>query len=146
MALFLFTKAIIEDKPIKVFNNGNMLRDFTYIDDIVQSITLLLDKPAEGHKNFDAKDPKASISWSPHRIFNIGNSNPTTLLEFITAIEECLGKKSKKLYLPMQKGDVPATFSDSSKLFEWIKFKPNTSVKEGVSKFVDWYKYFYKVD
>ena len=145
MALFLFTKAIIEDKPIKVFNNGDMLRDFTYIDDIVQSLTLLLDKPAESNKNFDAKNPNASISWSPYRIFNIGNSNPTPLLEFIKAIEDCLGKKAKKLYLPMQKGDVPATFSDSSKLFEWIKFKPNTSVKEGVSKFVEWYKYFYKV-
>ena len=145
MALFLFTKAIIEGKPIKVFNNGDMLRDFTYIEDIVQSLTLLLDKPAECNENFDAKNPNASTSWSPYRIFNIGNSNPTPLLDLIREIEECLGKKAKKLYLPMQKGDVPATFSDSSKLFEWIKFKPNTSIKEGVSKFIDWYKYFYKV-
>ncbi len=145
MALFLFTKAILEDKPIKVFNNGDMLRDFTYIDDIVQSLTLLLDKPAVSDKSFDPKNPNASTSWSPHRIFNIGNSNPTPLLEFIEAIEKCLGKTAKKMYLPMQMGDVPATYSDSSKLYNWIKFKPNTSVECGVAKFIEWYKEFYKL-
>ncbi len=146
MALFLFTKAIIEDKPIEVFNNGNMLRDFTYIDDIVNSLSLLLDKPATIDQDFDSNKPKSSSSWNPHRIFNIGNSNPTPLMKFIEEIETCLGKSAKKIYLPMQKGDVPATYSDSSKLYDWIKFKPNTTVKDGVAKFIEWYKNFYNVN
>ena len=144
MAYFLFTKSILEGKPIEIYNNGNMLRDFTYIDDIIHSLTLILEKPAENDPKFDPQKPKSSTSWNPHRIFNIGNSKPVPLMEFIEAIENCLGKSAKKEYLPMQKGDVQATYSDSSKLFEWIKFKPNTSLNDGVSKFIEWYKNFYK--
>jgi len=143
MALFLFTKSIIENKPIKVFNNGKMIRDFTYIDDIIESIRRLIKKaPLKtnlSHKgNFDPNE-----SWAPYKIFNIGNSNPTPLMDFIVALENALGKKAIKKYLPMQPGDVASTESNNKSLEEWINFKPNTSIKDGISKFVCWYKQFY---
>ena len=144
MALFLFTKSILEGKPIKVFNNGNMVRDFTYIDDIVESIFRLLNLPAVPTKNFDRKNPDPSKSWAPHNIFNIGNSRPTQLLEYIRAIESALNLKADFEYLPMQDGDVEVTEADTSSLESWIDFKPNTSVDYGVNKFVDWYLDFYK--
>ena len=145
MALFLFTKAIIEGKPIKIFNNGKMKRDFTYIDDIVRSLYLLLNKPATPDDQFSKEMPKANTSWAPHRIFNIGNSNPTPLMDYIETIESELGKKAIKEYYPMQKGDVEITASDNSELEKWINFKPNTSIKQGVSKFISWYKNYYKI-
>lgn len=145
MALFLFTKAILSGEPIKVFNNGQMMRDFTYIDDIIESLIRLLDKPATPDKNFDSKDPNPSVSWAPHRVFNIGNSNPTPLMEYIEAIEDSLGMKAKKEFLPIQPGDVPATEANTEALKKWSGFKPNTPVKQGVSRFVSWYREFYDV-
>ena len=144
MALFIFTKAISEDKPINVFNNGEMMRDFTYISDVTESIRRLIDKPATGLKEFDRDKPTPSTSWAPHRIFNIGNSKPTQLMNYIAEIEKCLNKKAKINFLPMQKGDVKATYADTSSLESWIDFKPNTSIRNGVKNFVDWYLDFYK--
>ncbi len=145
MALFLFTDAMLKGEPIKVFNEGNMIRDFTYIDDIIESLIRLMKKPAITDENFDPIKPNPSTSWAPHRIFNIGNSNPTPLLEYITALEDALGVKAKKTFLPMQPGDVPATAADTTSLENWIGFKPNTSVKEGVNHFVSWYRDFYGI-
>ncbi len=144
MALFLFTKAILSNEPIKIFNEGKMIRDFTYIDDIIESLFKLLSKPAIPDLNFDTNFPDPSSSWASHKIFNIGNSSPTPLMSYIKAIEDYLGIEAKKEFLPMQKGDVKATSADTSSLEEWIGFKPNTSIKKGVSKFLDWYKKFYE--
>ena len=144
MALFIFTKAISEDKPINVFNNGEMMRDFTYISDVTESIRRLIDKPAKGLKEFDKEKPTPSTSWAPHRIFNIGNSKPTQLMNYIAEIEKCLNKKAKINFLPMQKGDVKATYADTTSLESWINYKPNTSIRDGVKNFVDWYLDFYK--
>ena len=144
MALFLFTKSIIEGRAIKVFNNGDMVRDFTYIDDIIESLMRLIHKPATSNIDFDVKSPSSCSSWAPYRIFNIGNSNPTPLMDFISAIEENLGIKAKKEFLEMQPGDVSATAADTSSLEEWIDFKPNTSIKKGISNFLSWYKEFYR--
>ena len=143
MALFLFTKAIIEGKAIKVFNNGNMQRDFTYIDDIIESLVRLIDKPALPIKSFNTNNPDPAGSWAPYKIFNIGNSNPTPLMNYIEAIETELNLKAKKVFLPMQPGDVSSTSSDTKELKNWTNFKPNTSIKDGVSKFIKWYKEYY---
>ena len=143
MALFLFTKAIIAGKPIKVFNNGNMIRDFTYIDDIIESLIRIINKPATADLNFNNQEPNPSKSWAKYRIFNIGNSNPIPLMDYISAIEEALNIKAKMKFEPMQLGDVQATSADTTELEQWIGFRPNTSVKEGVLKFVEWYKDFY---
>ena len=145
MALFLFTKAILEDKPIDIFNNGKMIRDFTFIDDIVESLLRLIKKPPSKDEGFNKKIPNPSSSWAPHRIFNIGNSNPTSLMVFIEAIEKNLGKKAKKNYLPMQPGDVSATSANTELLEKWVDFKPSTSVDKGIECFIDWYKDFYKI-
>ncbi len=145
MALFLFTKAILAGEPIKVFNNGQMTRDFTFIDDIVESIVRLAQKPATSDAGFDAAHPDPSISTAPYRIFNIGNGQPTPLMAYIEALEDALGKKAIKEMLGMQPGDVPATSADTSKLGAWVGFQPNTPVREGVRKFVDWYLDYYKV-
>jgi len=130
MAYFLFTKAITEGQPIKVFNNGEMYRDFTYIDDIIEGLMRVIDNP-----------PK--YEQTPYKIYNIGNSNPVKLQHFIEAIERALGKKAKKKYLPIQPGDVLKTFADVTSLREEIGYRPNTPVKEGVARFVEWYKKFY---
>ena len=143
MALFIFTKSILNDEPITVFNNGQMIRDFTYIDDIVESIKRILNKPAIPDNSFDQRNPNPSTSWAPYKVFNIGNSTPTPLIDYISAIEHELGLNAKKLLVPMQLGDVPATESDSTELESWINFKPNTSIKYGVKKFIKWYKDFY---
>lgn len=145
MALFLFTKAIINGEPIKVFNNGNMMRDFTYIDDIVESIYRLIQKKPEPNPNWDGKNPDPGTSYAPYRVYNIGNSNPVNLMDFITAIEEKLGIEAKKEFLPLQAGDVPATYADVEDLYNEINFRPQTSIKEGVSKFIDWYLDYYGV-
>ena len=145
MALFLFTKAMLEGKPIKVFNNGDMVRDFTYIDDIIESLMRLLEKPASADLTFDPQAPNPSTSWAPHRVFNIGNSNPTPLMDYIEAVEQALGTTAEKDFLPMQPGDVPATAANTSALEDWVHFKPNTPVQEGVAKFVVWYREVYGV-
>jgi len=145
MALFLFAKSIIENKPIQVFNNGKMLRDFTYIDDIVESIYLLIKKPVNKDIDFDKLNPDPSKSWAPFKVFNIGNSDPVSLMEYVFALEEVLGKKAIIEYLPMQPGDVEATFSDTTLLESYIGFKPKTQIKDGIKKFIQWYKVFYKI-
>lgn len=145
MALFIFTKSILEEKPMEVFNNGNMERDFTYVDDIVESISRLTEKTAEASVNFDPVKPDPSMSSAPFRIFNIGNNSPVKLLDFIKFIEEKTGKKAKMDFLPMQAGDVSKTFADTSKLSEITGFKPYTPVKEGVSRFVDWFRSYYRM-
>lgn len=146
MALFLFTKSILAGKPIQVFNNGEMTRDFTYVDDIIESLVRLLDKPATSEKTFDSSIPDPATSWAPHRIFNIGNSNPTPLMAYIEALENTLGIRAKKEFLSMQPGDVPATAADTSALESWVGFKPSTSIDEGIDKFVSWYKEYYKLN
>lgn len=145
MALFLFTKAMLEGRPIQVFNRGAMVRDFTYIDDIVESLLRVLDKPATPDQGFDpgAFVPNPSCSWAPHRVFNIGNSNPTPLMDYIEAIEDALGITAIKEFLPIQPGDVPATAADTTALEAWTGFKPNTPVRAGVQHFVAWYRDFY---
>jgi UDP-glucuronate 4-epimerase len=143
MALFLFTKAIIEGKPINIFNNGNMIRDFTYIDDISEGVVKVNDKPATPSLEFDPLHPDPSTSNAPYRVFNIGNNDPKELMSYIGEIESVLGIKAQKKYMPMQKGDVPVTCSDTSELFKWIGFKPSTSIEYGVKKFIGWYKEFY---
>jgi UDP-glucuronate 4-epimerase len=145
MALFLFTKAILAGEPIQVFNNGQMVRDFTYVDDIVESLLRVLDKPATPDPAFDPSQPDPSTSWAPHRIFNIGNSNPTPLMVYIEAIENALGITAIKEFLPLQPGDVPATAADTSALETWTGFKPNTPVRDGVARFVAWYRDFYGI-
>ena len=145
MALFLFTKAIIAGQPIKIFNNGNMIRDFTYIDDIVESVSRVIYKVASPDKKFNTLAPNPSTSFAPYKIFNIGNSTPTPLMDYIYAIEDALDMTAIKEYLPMQDGDVQATSADTKLLEDWIGFKPNTSVEEGVSKFIHWYREFYNV-
>lgn len=140
MALFLFTKAILEGRAIDVFNQGQMVRDFTYIDDIVEGVVRVLDKPATPNPNFDANRPDAASSNAPYRVLNIGNSQPTPLMDYITAIEEALGIKAIKNFLPMQAGDVPATSANTDALFDWVGFKPDTPVNAGVARFVNWYQ------
>lgn len=145
MALFLFTRAMLANKPIEVFNHGKMVRDFTYIDDIIESLVRLLQKPAAPDTAFDSDNPNPATSWASHRVFNIGNSNPTPLMEYIEALESELGLTSQKLFLPMQPGDVPATSADTSALEAWVGFKPSTKIKDGVAQFVAWYKEFHGV-
>ena len=144
MALFLFTKAIIEGKPIDIFNKGEMKRDFTYIDDIVEGIIRVIDNPPAGDKNWNGKKPESSSSKAPYKIYNIGNSNPVRLMDFIEAIEKELGSVAKKNLLPMQPGDVPSTWADVTDLSEQLNYKPNTSVQTGIKNFIAWYKEFYK--
>jgi UDP-glucuronate 4-epimerase len=145
MALFLFTKAMLAGAPIQVFNNGQMVRDFTYVDDIIESLVRLLEKPAAPDPSFDMANPDPATSWAPHRVFNIGNSNPTPLVDYIEAVEQALGVTAQKELLPMQPGDVPATAADTSELEAWVGFKPNTPVNQGVARFVAWYRQFYGV-
>jgi UDP-glucuronate 4-epimerase len=145
MALFLFTKAMLAGEPIQVFNNGQMVRDFTYIDDIIESLMRLLAKPAAPDPAFTATDPDPATSWAPHRVFNIGNSNPIPLMAYIEAVESALGITAEKQFLAMQPGDVPATAADTSALEAWTGFKPNTPVQEGVARFVAWYREYHGV-
>ncbi len=144
MALFIFTKSIILSEPINVFNNGKMIRDFTYIDDIIESLYRVIKKPPLENDNYDKKNIDPSTSWAPHKIFNIGNSEPVPLMKFIESIENALGKKAKKNFLPMQLGDVASTHADTGLLEKWINYKPNTPIEKGITNFVKWYKEFYK--
>ncbi len=145
MALFLFTKAILEDRAIDVYNYGNMKRDFTYIDDIVEGVVRVIDNPPKGNDNWSGKNPDPSSSKAPYKIYNIGNNNPVKLMDFIEAIEKAIGKEAKKNLLPIQPGDVPATWADVSDLIEDLGYKPATPIEEGVEKFVKWYRKFYRV-
>jgi len=145
MALFLFTKSIISNEPINIFNNGKMIRDFTYIDDVSESIRRIIFKVPNINKLYNYKNNDPSDSWAPFKLFNIGNSKPSSLMDYVNALENHLGKKAKKNYLPMQAGDVQATEADNQKLYNWINFKPNTTIENGVGNFVKWYKEFYKV-
>lgn len=144
MALFLFTKAALEGKTIDVFNHGEMYRDFTYIDDIVEGIKRVIDNPAKKDLTWNGKEGRVSTSSAPYKVYNIGNNNPVKLMDFITAIENKLGKKIQKNFLPLQAGDVPATYADVSDLVEDLGYKPATSIQEGIDKFVDWYINFFK--
>ena len=143
MALFLFTKAILERRPIDVFNHGQMVRDFTFVDDIVQGVVRVLDRTATPGEDFDARTPDPARSNAPYRVFNIGNNSPVTLMEFINAIEVAVGSPAEKRFLPLQDGDVPATFADVSELSDWTGFRPATPVAEGIGKFVAWYREYY---
>jgi len=145
MALFLFTKAILEGQPIDVFNFGHMQRDFTYVDDIVEGVIRVLDRPATSSAGYVAHEPDPATSNVPYRVFNIGNHNPVPLLDFIAAIEAAVGTTAIKRMLPLQDGDVPATYADTDLLDEWVSFAPATPITEGVGRFVAWYRGYYKV-
>jgi len=143
MALFLFTKAILEGKPVNVFNHGKMQRDFTYIDDIVEGVVRVLDRAPQGDPSFNTDTPDPAHSWAPYQVLNIGNHGPAGLLEYLDALEDALGRKAKRNYLPMQPGDVPATFADTTLLTDWTGHKPGTPIQQGIRKFVDWYVGFH---
>lgn len=145
MALFMFTKAILEGRPVDIFNDGKMRRDFTYVDDIVEGVARLIPRPARPNPAWDGKKPDPGSSFAPYRIFNIGNNQPVELLEFIAAIEDKLGKKAVKNFLPLQEGDVPATFADVEDLMREVGFKPSTPVKVGIDRFIDWYLDYYSI-
>lgn len=145
MALFLFTKAIMDGRPIDVYNYGNMQRDFTYVDDIVEGVIRVLDRTAEVNPAYDATLADPATSNAPYRVFNIGNNNPVPLLDFIACIEDALGKKAEKRLLPLQDGDVPATYANTDALKDWVGFVPGTSIQMGISNFVAWYRDYYKV-
>lgn len=143
MALFAFTKSIIEGKPISVFNGGNHTRDFTYVDDIVEGVVRVSDCVATPNPDWDSSDPDPASSNAPFRIFNIGNNSPVRLMEYIAAIEEAVGKKAIKEMLPLQPGDVPDTYADVSELVARVGYKPSTPVSEGVARFVAWYREYF---
>lgn len=145
MALFLFTKAILEGRPIDVYNNGRMQRDFTYIDEIAEGVVRVLDRAAVPDPSFDPSLPCAATSAAPYRIFNIGNHDPVDLLHFIETLEKKLGRKAEKKFLPIQPGDVPATYAATDALLSWTGFSPRTSVSEGIERFVEWYRSYYRV-
>jgi UDP-glucuronate 4-epimerase len=144
MALFIFTKAILENRPIDVFNHGNMKRDFTYIDDIVTGVIKVLDQPPKGDPAWGGKDPDPSRSHAPYKIYNIGNNSPVGLLDFIHAIERSIGKEAQKQFMPMQPGDVPATWANVDDLIQDVGYAPSVTVQEGVDRFVQWYLTFFQ--
>lgn len=146
MALFLFTKAILSGEPIQVFNYGEMKRDFTYIDDIVEGVVRVIDRIPQGKENRYGDHPDPSRSQAPYRVYNIGNNNPVELIDFITTLEDCLGRKAEKQFLPMQMGDVPATYADVNDLIIDTGFKPSTPISVGIEKFVHWYLNYYGVN
>ncbi len=145
MALFLFTKAILEGRPIDVFNHGQMRRDFTFVDDIVEGVIRVTDRIATPDPAFNAEQPDPATSYAPFRVFNIGNHNPVPLLDFIGCIEGALGRKAEKNLLPLQDGDVPATYADVDALANWVGFAPATSIQSGIARFVEWYRAYYRV-
>ena len=145
MALFLFTKAILEGKPIDVFNNGKMKRDFTYVEDIVESIARLVPKIPKPDPNWNGMTPDPSSSFAPYRVYNIGNNKPVELLNFIEVIEQKLGRTAIKNFMPLQDGDVPETYADVEDLMREVDFKPSTPIEVGVGNFIDWYREYYKI-
>ncbi|HNC29338.1 MAG TPA: NAD-dependent epimerase, partial [Cyclobacteriaceae bacterium] len=144
MALFIFTKAILEGKPIDVYNHGKMKRDFTYVDDIVEGIVRLIPTIPTGDKSWNGATPDAASSFAPYRLYNIGNNSPVELMHFIEVIEDKIGKKAVKNLLPIQEGDVPETYADVDALTEAVGFKPSTSIETGIGNFISWYKEYYK--
>ena len=146
MALFLFTRAILQGKPIDVFNYGKHRRDFTYIDDIVEGVIRTSDNTATPNPDWDPADPDPGTSRAPYRIYNIGNQQPVELMDYIGAIEKALGREAEKILLPLQPGDVPDTWADTTDLAADVGYQPSTPVEEGVKKFIDWYLDFYQVD
>jgi UDP-glucuronate 4-epimerase len=136
---------MLAGEPIDVYNNGAMVRDFTYIDDIIEAVLRVLDQPATPNPVFDPLQPDPATSWAPHRLFNIGNASPTPLSAYIEALEQALGIQARKRFLPLQAGEVVATAADTSALEAWTGFRPGTSVGEGVARFVAWYRQFYGV-
>lgn len=145
MALFLFTKAILEGKPIEVFNQGKMKRDFTYVDDIVEGIARLIPRPPNGNPDWSGLRPDPASSFAPYKIYNIGNNNPVELMHFIDVLEQKLEKKAKRNLLPLQEGDVPETYANVDDLMTDIGFKPSTSIEHGIGQFVNWYKDYYNI-
>jgi UDP-glucuronate 4-epimerase len=140
MAMWLFTKAILAGEPIKLFNGGNMRRDFTYVDDVVEAVTRLVDRPAEPNPQWSGSDPDPATSSAPYRIYNIGNNRPVELLQVVAELEKCLGKKARRELLPMQPGDVPETYADVDDLMRDVGFRPSTPVETGIRNFIDWYR------
>ncbi|MDQ2655889.1 MAG: NAD-dependent epimerase [Bacteroidota bacterium] len=145
MALFLFTKAILEGRPIDVYNHGKMKRDFTYVDDIVEAIARLVPKIPKPDPQWSGMSPDPSSSFAPYRVYNIGNNAPVELMKFIDVIEEKIGRKAVRNFMPLQDGDVPETYADVDDLMREVDFKPSTPIEEGVGKFIDWYRDYYKV-
>lgn len=145
MALFLFTKAILEGRPIDVYNHGKMQRDFTFIDDIVEGVMRVMDRIPEPNPVWSGDRPDPGTSYAPYRIYNIGNNSPVELLTFIETIEKCIGKTAEKNFLPLQAGDVPATYADVDDLMKDVGFKPATPIGEGIRRFVNWYRGYYNV-
>ncbi len=145
MALFLFTKAILAGDPIKVFNHGNMQRDFTYIDDIIEGVFRVMQKLPEPNPDWTGNDPDPGTSYAPYRIYNIGNNNPEKLTRFISVIEKVLGKEAEKNFLDLQPGDVPSTYADIDDLYHAVGFKPETTIEEGINNFIEWYRSYYTI-
>lgn len=145
MALFLFTKAILENRPIDVFNYGKMRRDFTYIDDIVEGVIRVVDRIPQPDPLWHGDSPDSAVSYAPYRLYNIGNHNPVELMKFIEVLESCLGKKAEKNLMPIQAGDVPATYADVDDLIRDVGFKPATPIEVGIARFVEWYKDYYGI-
>jgi UDP-glucuronate 4-epimerase len=143
MALFLFTKAITDGKPIKVFNHGNMQRDFTYIDDIIEGVVRVMARLPEPNPAWRGENPDPGTSYAPYKLYNIGNNNPVELLEFIGEIETALGREAQKEFLDLQPGDVPATYADVDDLMQDVGFKPETSIATGIRQFIEWYQDYY---
>jgi UDP-glucuronate 4-epimerase len=144
MALFKFTRSILAGEPIDVFNNGHHARDFTYIDDIVEGVLRTTDRIAQPNPSWDGAKPDPATSSAPYRIYNIGNHSPVELMHFIGVLEKTLGREAKKTFLPMQPGDVPATFADVDDLAADVGFAPATPVEVGIARFVDWYRSYYR--
>ena len=144
MAMWIFTAAISAGKPIKLFNHGKMRRDFTYIDDVVQAVVRLIDRPAAGDPNWSGDAPDPARSSAPWRVYNIGNNSPVELLDVVNLLEQAIGKKAIRELVPIQPGDVPATFADVDDLMREVGFKPSTPIAEGVARFVAWYKEYHR--
>ena len=145
MSPFLFIDAILHDRSIKVFNNGDMLRDFTYIDDIVEGVVRILDVIPQPKEYWDDKNPDPAMSSAPYRVYNIGNQHPTKLMDYISCIEKAIGREAKKDFLPMQAGDVYQTYADSSALASTTGFFPNTPLQKGIDRTVEWFRQFYNL-
>jgi UDP-glucuronate 4-epimerase len=145
MAMWIFAKAIAAGEPIRLFNHGNMRRDFTYVDDVVESIERLVDRPPAGDPNYSSDAPDPGSSSAPWRVYNIGNNNPVELLEVVRLLEEKLGKKAIRELLPMQPGDVPATFANVDDLMRDVDFKPATPIAAGIGRFIDWYRSYHGI-
>jgi UDP-glucuronate 4-epimerase len=145
MAMWIFAKAILAGQPIKLFNNGNMRRDFTYVDDVVESVVRLIDRPATADRTFSGASPDPGSSSAPWRVYNIGNNKPVELLEVVRLLEEAIGKKAKRELLPIQPGDVPATYADIDDLMRDVGFRPATLIADGIARFVEWYRAYHRL-